>query len=100
VKLAPGAALVLAVLPVLSLSACEQGNWKGWAYPDRSNLADSVEVGEFDTLAECRDFTLARLEKERRYDENDDPIQGDYECGYKCKPAEGLSANLCERTER
>ena len=48
----------------LMLASCgEPDNWQGWVYPDRSNLLVDIPIGKFDTLEECRDAALAKLEE-------------------------------------
>ena len=83
------------------LAGCDNSRWEGWVYPDRSNLTDDIPIGRFKTLKECGDAARNILKRLDERDENGDPVLGDYECGYKCKPegdASGL--NVCEKTER
>lgn len=83
----------------LMLASCgEPDNWQGWVYPDRSNLLVDIPIGKFDTLEECRDAALAKLEEAKLYDEGE-PIEGDYECGLNCEPS-GYGGNICEETMR
>lgn len=87
---------------VVALAGCDQPAWKGWAYPNRSDLTDDIPLGAFETLEECRASArsiLARTELLR--DEDGEAMKGDYECGYDCKPDGGPGGlNICEKTER
>lgn len=92
----------IALVALLLLTACDrQPEWRGWVYPDRNNLADDITIGAFDTLGQCgasAKAIIVRLEESR--DESGVPVRADYECGYKCKSAAGLSGNVCEQTSR
>lgn len=90
------------LLTALLLTACQKPEWKGWVYPNRSDLADDIPLGAFETLEQCRASALAVLERtQERRDENGDEIVGDYECGFQCKPDGGLGGlNVCKKTER
>jgi hypothetical protein len=48
--------------------------WKGYAYPDKNNLSNVIELGEFKTEDECNDTAINTL---RRVSS---PNAGDYEC--------------------
>ena len=90
-------------LPVLlvAISGCDaKTDWKGWVYPDRNNLADDVPIGAYSTLEECR--TSARNILNRlKMSSAERQVEGDYECGLKCKAEGGLDGiNVCEKTER
>src|SRR4051812_3218416 len=65
----------------LSVSGCESGpQWVGHVYPDRSNLMDARLIGYYDSLEACRAAAWDRVDTMHRR------FNGDYECGYKCKP--------------
>ncbi len=69
------------------------GSWDGYVYPDRSNLARSIYIGEYKTLDECRTAALRTLAS------MEIPLdRGDYECGLNCESRNGF--NVCSRTER
>jgi hypothetical protein len=81
----------------LSLSGCSQ-EWRGFVYPDKSNLSKHIEIGKFDSLAKCRDASMGKLQMMgKRY-------EGDYECGLNCRPLKNFDGtsdmNICEKTER
>lgn len=82
----------------LSLSACsaQSEQWEGWVYPDKDNLAQSVDIGTYKSLTECRVSALELLTKLSSID------AGDYECGLNCKPLfENVedSVHVCEQTQ-
>lgn len=90
----------LAYIAMLALCGCEKPEWRGWVYPDKTNLAYDVPLGTFSSLKECRASALQSLIA-MRTDEGGPLIQGDYECGYNCKAGGELNGlTLCERTER
>ncbi len=81
------------------LTGCgEPDVWNGWVYPDGANLLIDIPIGEFESLALCRDAAVSRLKIERVY-RNGRPIKGDYECGLNCKPS-SHGTNICEETKR
>ena len=84
----------------LVLCSCDQAPWQGWVYPNRSNLTDDIAIGRFATLEQCRASAREILDRQNIF-EDGEKIEGDYECGYKCKPDGGESGlNVCEKTER
>jgi len=48
--------------------------WKGYAYPDKNNLSDVIELGEFKTEDDCNAAAINTL---RRVSS---ASAGDYEC--------------------
>jgi hypothetical protein len=65
---------------------------QGWLYPDRDNLTDDIPLGSFKTRQEC-----ARSAKEVL---SIIETAGDYECGFRCKPATSIPGlHMCEKTE-
>jgi hypothetical protein len=84
-----------AVTLSLLVAGCDDTPWKGWAYPNRSDLTDDIALGAFKSLEECR---ASALEVVRRTEGGG---AGDYECGYRCKKEDGVGGmNICEKTER
>ena len=82
------------LLGLLSSSGCIQEQWRGFVYPTRDNLIDYRDLGEFDSLEECRDHTVAWLE-----DRNLLGV-GDYECGLNCELSDSGIIYVCEETTR
>lgn len=82
--------------------ATEGLEWKGWVYPDRNYLVSDIPLGAFPSLESCRASakrTLFYTNEYRRPDGSN--RQGDYECGFQCKPDGGLGGlNVCEKTVR
>lgn len=75
--------------------------WDGFYYPDRSSLRESVYLGKFRELAECRSAARARLGRYRvAVLRNPDLPEPDYECGYRCRPLDNSGMAICDRTER
>ena len=93
---------VFATVIVLSaLTGCDQANWKGWIYPDGSNLTGSVPIGAFESLEKCRLSATTLLANIHLQDDAGEPIAGDYECGLNCKPDKAPGGlNVCDKTER
>lgn len=82
------------VLPLLLLIVgCQRPAWTGWIYPDRNNLAHSIEIGPYKSADACRAAIL------RATREMVDPEGWDYECGLGCKRAEG-GVKICTATAR
>jgi hypothetical protein len=48
--------------------------WKGYAYPDKNNLSNVIELGEFKTEDECNAAAINTLRKVSSVS------AGDYEC--------------------
>jgi len=94
-------AVLVGVSSLVLLNECQRHQgWQGWVYPDRNNLAESLPLGEFASLPQCRAAArnvITRLEKEVH---DSEPVQAAYECGFKCKPSGMGGLNVCERTER
>ena len=82
------------LLPLIFLAGCEADKWEGWVYPDRSNLAVDVQIGEFDSLEACR--ASAQNLMVRSGWQN----SGDYECGLNCEYDSNYGLSVCEKTER
>ncbi|WP_298697396.1 hypothetical protein [uncultured Brevundimonas sp.] len=85
---------LLSLLMLVSLMACgERADWKGWVYPNRDDLTSDVPLGRFTSLEECRATATEALFALKA-------LQGDYECGFKCKLRPELGLSVCERTEK
>ena len=71
-----------------------QDKWRGFVYPDRGNLFDSRNIGEFDSLEQCRAACLTYLRDLGRSQ------IGDYECGKNCEEDKDsyLGIYICEET--
>jgi hypothetical protein len=77
----------------------EAKDWQGWVYPNRGDLTDDIPIGSYNSLAKCGEAARNILDRLDTRDEEGQPIEGDYECGYRCKP-DGYGLNVCEKTER
>lgn len=97
------------LLAVVCLTLCSCSGplpWQGWVYPDRNDLTDSIPLGAFSSLEDCRISarTAIRLlsDAEQRtlaVSPDYEPLEQDWECGYKCRPDAG-GLNVCERTDK
>ncbi|SKB58755.1 hypothetical protein SAMN06295920_10459 [Rhizorhabdus histidinilytica] len=90
------------ILAMFALCGCDllSPQWKGWVYPNGAELTVDIPIGLFSTLEECRASAKRTLQFTASRDENGNAIEGDYECGYKCKAASDLGGlNVCEKTE-
>ncbi len=84
----------------MMLTGCDQAPWKGWVYPNGADLTDDIPIGAYSSLEECRKSARNILDRLNTH-EGGEKVQGDYECGFKCKADEGLGGlNVCEKTER
>lgn len=82
-------------LSLILVAGCDSRPWMGFVYPDRGDLTGSRIVGEFSTLEDCR------LAARAYFNGSGGMANGDYECGYKCKPQlSGAVPYICKRTER
>ncbi len=77
---------LIIVIAVLLISACGKDTYDGYVYANKNNLSDSLYIGKFENLTDCRDSALAKLE------EISSSQEGDYECGLNC------DGSLCEDT--
>jgi len=62
----------LALVVVLYLANSQK--WKGYAYPDKNNLSNVIELGEFKTEDECNAVAINTLRRVSSIS------AGDYEC--------------------
>lgn len=82
-------------LGVIGCDGCwpfKSDRWSGFVYPDKSDLRQSTELGDFPTLEACRASCQSVLNR------LPEPSDGDYECGLNCEPQGGLY--VCKETER
>ncbi len=66
------------------LYGCEQPTWDGFVYPNRDNLFDYSNIGEFKSLEECRKASKADLKRINAVE------VGLYQCGKDCISSSGL----------
>ena len=86
--------ITLALTAAAALTACSPDRWTGFVYPDKTHLAKHETIGDFESLDACRDAARARLGASY-------PERSDYECGWNCKPLEGVAGmQVCKTTER
>lgn len=90
----PLALAVIAGAAVWWLTAGSTDEWRAFVYPDSANLAQHVEAGTHDTLAACRDASLAAIQA------NGWTGRADYECGLNCENKLGGWPLVCKETRR
>jgi len=78
---------IFTIAVLLALKKCTD-SWTGIVYPDRSNLSNFKNMGEFKSLDEYRNESIYFL---RRISAQ---YSGDFECGLNCNGA------TCEETSR
>jgi len=79
--------LILVILVIVSLKKYTD-SWTGIIYPDKSDLSNFKNIGEFKTLEECRNESIHFLRGiSAQY-------SGDFECGLNC------NGSTCEETSR
>jgi len=78
---------ILIILGIFGIKSFSD-SWTGIVYPDKSNLSNFKNIGEFRSLEECRNESIYFLRR------NSDQYVGDFECGLNCK---GLT---CKETSR
>ena len=81
---------------VFSLMSCaKQDKWAAIGYPNKNDLTQFRNLGDFETLESCR--AVVRAWRDGMVDSSGT----DYECGKNCAgaPTEGSPA-VCEATER
>lgn len=71
----------------------KKDTWKGFYYPDESNLDDYIDSPVFGSLDECRNWVNTQV-----YRYNPDGYGYDYECGKNCRLKEGFTSLVCEET--
>lgn len=86
----------IALLSFLTTLAagCSQASWRGFVYPDKSNLSDWRELGSFPTLDDCRASAALYLRDMHATEE------GTYECGRNCRRRATTGLNECDETTR
>jgi hypothetical protein len=84
--------IVLLLISLFIFTGCFSEEWKGWVYPDRSNLSNSIYIGIYGSLEECRNSAISYIRS------NNYQNSGDYECGLNCKNEFGI--NFCKETSR
>lgn len=86
--------LVAAFLFTGCLGGSEQnseGTWTSFIYPDKQNLKRSMEYGQFNTLDECTQASVKKI------NELGLAQRGFIECGLNCSFHEGMKTLVCER---
>jgi hypothetical protein len=78
---------IVIIFALLALKKCTD-RWTGIIYPEKSNLANFKNIGEFKSLEQCRNESISVLHKIAAQ------YIGDFECGLNCK---GL---VCEETSK
>jgi hypothetical protein len=101
-RLVPPLLLLLTLAFVLAACA-RQAEWTAFVYPDKENIPGAGEVqnytiGRFTSFEACQEASLDRLRFEGA--RSDEGFQGDYQCGFKCRPREEFNGMLICKTTR
>jgi hypothetical protein len=97
-KLSMFGCLVAASSVLLFVAGCSD-SWHAFVYPDKTYLRNSVKLGPYKSLEECRANAKARLYE---FSKQTRPrIVGDYECGLSCDDGSKLGGvAICKDTVR
>ena len=80
--------IVIIVIGALFALKKYTDQWTGIIYPDKSNLSNFKNIGEFKSLEQCRNEAISVLYKIVA------EHKGDFECGLNCKGV------VCEETSK
>lgn len=70
--------------------------WDGLVYPLKANRENSIDIGTYSSLKECREAALAKLAQLQIHKEI-----GGYICGKNCLVESGFTnARMCAQTSR
>lgn len=86
--------LMTIIVLVFLLSGCFKEEWEGFVYPNKNNLSNYQTIGVFDSLEQCGNSALDRLQQLHAIN------YGTYECGLNCEFNSNLGIKVCERTAR
>ena len=87
-------------LGLAAAAACSgEPTWRGWVYPDRNDLSQSIPLGEFESLESCRASAVAVMAK-LPVGTEEEPLEPDYECGRDCRTHSEFAVNVCEETAK
>ena len=88
--------LLITIILALILFGCNSPDkWNCVVYPNREDLTESLQIGDFNTLQECGIAAVKTLDRLHALD------RGDYECGKNCrKDSTSPSFLICEETTK
>jgi len=88
--------LLITIIWAPILFGCNSGDtWNCVVYPDKDDLTESLQIGDFNTLQECGIAAVKTLDKLHALE------RGDYECGKNCrKDSTSPSFLICEETTK
>jgi hypothetical protein len=85
---------LLTVSLITLLTGCGE-RWEGYVYPEKTNLAKHIYIGEYESLEKCRSAAIQNLNALGKQ------VDGDYECGLNCEVYRGSGElRICEKTNR
>ena len=89
-------ALIVCTVTVL-LAGCDIfSRWDAIVYPNRFDKANSIGIGTYGTLEQCRAASLAKLAEMKAHEDI-----GGYICGQNCLVKTGFgNTRMCARTAR
>jgi len=66
--------VIVGLLVVIVVYSFNSSKWRGYAYPDKNNLSNSIYLGEFKNEDECNAAAINTLRRASNVN------VGDYEC--------------------
>ena len=85
---------IIFAFSLISLGAgCSKDAWRGFYYPDRSDLTRDFRSDNLNSLEECREWVDEKRASLRILEGEDD-----YECGRNCKYKSDWDMYICEET--
>ena len=73
----------LLLIPVVFVNGCFSKGWEAFIHADKNNWDETIVIGFFETLYECRAAAIIKLKEVSSVE------AGDFECGYNCKYEKG-----------
>jgi hypothetical protein len=87
--------LIFGAISFSLLVACGSDSWEGFVYPNKNDLTRHRNLGNFNSLDECRAAARGVLAELKALD------RGDYECGKNCDDGSRMGGiKVCEETLR
>lgn len=88
--------ILITIILALILFGCNSDDkWNCIVYPNREDITESLQIGDFNTLQECGIAAVKTLDRLHALD------RGDYECGKNCrKNSTSPSFLICEETTK
>ena len=89
---------LLAATAMVLLAGCfgsdKPKKWTSYIYPDKNNTKRSMDNGIFDSLEQCQEASLNKLQMLKL------DTRGDYRCGLDCEYHEGMKTQICKEMKK